>query len=336
MIANLQVLRGLAALLVVFHHSLTHFYIMGLDWPVFEVIARYGFMGVDVFFVISGVVMAISTEKIQPGQRSGLNFMKKRFLRIFMGYWPMLILAFGVVFMYSPERFNEINWLGSVLLISTRMNELLITPSWSLTYELLFYLLVGLTVLWQLKYHLFLLLAVLVFIKVNSMPFGESQFLDIVLSPFIFEFLFGYYLWKLRKPLLQRKFTLGVILILILGLICGVYFATENSTWRVFTFGLFAFAVVWLAISTEKKQLGRFYLYWMEIGNASYTLYLIHTIALLAFVGSGLRQWLVAHNLAMIGFWLMLGVVVLFSWGVYKVIEKPLYQWSVKVKNHHT
>ena len=60
MLLNLQALRGVAALLVLMHHSLAHFKAMGLSNPVFEFVATHGNIGVDIFFVISGYVMAIS------------------------------------------------------------------------------------------------------------------------------------------------------------------------------------------------------------------------------------------------------------------------------------
>ena len=90
---NIQALRGIAALLVLFHHSLPHFKAMNISNVVFESIAKFGFLGVDIFFVISGFVMAKTTIDKPQNLNASVQFILKRFLRIFLGFWPIMILA---------------------------------------------------------------------------------------------------------------------------------------------------------------------------------------------------------------------------------------------------
>ena len=80
---NIQALRGIAAFLVVIFHLLPHFRAMGLSNIVFESIAQYGYAGVDVFFVISGFVMAKTTHNLPQNFSSSKQFISKRFLRIY-------------------------------------------------------------------------------------------------------------------------------------------------------------------------------------------------------------------------------------------------------------
>ena len=53
--------------------------------------AQYGYLGVELFFMITGFVMLSSTKGITAG-----TFLKKRFLRLYPMYWMALILIFSV------------------------------------------------------------------------------------------------------------------------------------------------------------------------------------------------------------------------------------------------
>ncbi len=331
MIANLQVLRGLAALLVFFHHSLSHFYAMGLSFPFFEWIARYGFFGVDIFFVLSGLVMAKTTEHLSFGKESSFGFLKKRFLRIFLGYWPMFLLALLITNIYMPAKLEQVNWYGSLFLLSTKTEELLILPSWSLTYELLFYTLIGFALLRE-KLITWLIPGIVLatLLKVSLMSFNENQLLDVIFSPFIFEFLMGYGFWKMRNSLNSMALIWVSVFLVFAGLYFGIVHDTVNSTWRVFTYGLTALGSVVLFIRFEYLPKSWLHALFHKIGDASYTLYLLHIVLLMVFWGSGLRQWLVNQDIAGLGFVAMILLVSLVSWVVYTLLEKPLYTWSVK------
>ena len=89
-IAEIDTLRGLAALWVVFYHY-TYRYgqIYGenlLPWTVF----KHGYLGVQVFFVISGFVIYLTLER----RNNLLDFAVSRFSRLFPVYWA----AIGVTF----------------------------------------------------------------------------------------------------------------------------------------------------------------------------------------------------------------------------------------------
>ena len=90
---NIQALRGIAALMVVVYHARPHFSAMGLSNPIYESIANFGFIGVDIFFVISGFVMAKTTVDKKPSINALTKHLYKRFSRIFLGFWPIFILA---------------------------------------------------------------------------------------------------------------------------------------------------------------------------------------------------------------------------------------------------
>ena len=94
-----DILRGLAILLVMSWH---------MPWteypPVFQAIKSYGWLGVDIFFVLSGYL--IGTELLKPVQAGSAPdlrvFYIKRAFRILPVFW--LLLAVYALFPYLRER----------------------------------------------------------------------------------------------------------------------------------------------------------------------------------------------------------------------------------------
>lgn len=89
-IRGIQVLRGLAACMVVIHHSTQRFanLVAGSSTPFWE----NGASGVDLFFIISGLVMAISTLGREDKRHPAAVFLKRRFIRLVPMYWAITLL----------------------------------------------------------------------------------------------------------------------------------------------------------------------------------------------------------------------------------------------------
>ena len=98
-ITNIQYLRGLAALMVVVSHSMTHFY-STQDL----ILRKLGTFGVDIFFVISGFIMIYSTsaKNIRP-----FTFMIRRIERVAPLYWIFTTLLILMV-LISPDTFSTV------------------------------------------------------------------------------------------------------------------------------------------------------------------------------------------------------------------------------------
>ena len=134
---GLQSLRGIAALLVVLQH--VTFYacsINGIDYQPFLRI-DFGRIGVQLFFVISGFVMAGCLSQ-------GKRFLLNRMMRIYPGYW--LSLAISAVLLSAPIY----NWhltVESVALLPGPLNNSYRVPYWTLVYEMAFYVATYLVVL---------------------------------------------------------------------------------------------------------------------------------------------------------------------------------------------
>src|SRR5687768_12090847 len=98
MLNNVQALRAAAAFLVVFVHLQALATALGLGPTAFE----FGNSGVDVFFVISGLIMVLTTQRTRPGAN---QFMANRVARIVPFYWLMTVLVFGLA-LAAPQLFS--------------------------------------------------------------------------------------------------------------------------------------------------------------------------------------------------------------------------------------
>ena len=142
---GIQALRFVAAMLVVLAHSTAmvneRMHLDMFKW-------RAGWSGVDIFFVISGFVMAISSGGLMQRANGWKIFLTRRLIRIVPLYWVATtlklatIIAMPALALDSPvEVWNTI---ASYLFIPTFDDKsLLAAPllkvGWTLNYEMLFY-----------------------------------------------------------------------------------------------------------------------------------------------------------------------------------------------------
>ncbi len=137
---GLQAYRGIAALLVVVHHtygSFSHF--LGLNVPALRSLAAIGKFGVDFFFVLSGFIIAYTTYQ----QRGKLHYLKHyamaRALRVYTPYLPisvaLLLLYHLLPGLSAAER--DTSLITSLFLVPHGLPAL--SVAWTLVFEVLFY-----------------------------------------------------------------------------------------------------------------------------------------------------------------------------------------------------
>jgi exopolysaccharide production protein ExoZ len=143
---GIQYLRGVAAMLVVVYHLGSPLERMGYQghWPA----GLSG--GVDIFFVISGFVMWLTT---RGRPTTTLDFWRRRITRIVPLYWlvtsVMLIVLLAAPQLMQTARFELGHVIASYLFIpavnpARPAMEPLLFPGWTLNYEMFFYLIFGL------------------------------------------------------------------------------------------------------------------------------------------------------------------------------------------------
>jgi peptidoglycan/LPS O-acetylase OafA/YrhL len=136
---GLDALRGLSILGVVWHHT-------GEPTPAVPITYR-GFVGVDVFFVLSGflIVTLLLRERDQHGQVSLRGFYLRRALRIFPLYYGVLLGLCLLLWLVPGFSLAESFWSDLPALLTYTSNWVgmtgILAVTWSLAAEEQFYLL---------------------------------------------------------------------------------------------------------------------------------------------------------------------------------------------------
>lgn len=289
-LTGIQCLRAVAALLVVFFHL--HLFEQKLPGQmVMPAQSLYGMAGVDLFFVISGfIVTTISLGKFRsPGYAS--RFLRLRFFRIYPAYW-VYFLGLIAVYLISPRLVNHTHGrpdlLLSFLLLPQRGTPLLFV-SWTLSFELFFYLVFAVMLRWLRQSQLpYVLCAWAVIVVAGNLTLDTQQpVVGVVFSPLILEFILGCGVALFAADLGS---TAGWICTLLGagGFIAGSLLLDVSdvpfSWWsRTIVYGPSAALLVAGVIGIERGG-RRFPRAFVTLGDASYSLYLSHILVLGAVV----------------------------------------------------
>jgi peptidoglycan/LPS O-acetylase OafA/YrhL len=139
--ARLDVLRALAILLVVGHHT-------SEDWLLGPFFNRIGWAGVDLFFVLSGYLVSglLITEWQRRGSADVGRFLMRRAFKIYPSFWAMI--AVTVISLHALGHSIQIKSLICELLFLQNYGPSLWASTWSLAIEEHFYLAVALLFVW--------------------------------------------------------------------------------------------------------------------------------------------------------------------------------------------
>ncbi|HVC96672.1 MAG TPA: acyltransferase [Pirellulales bacterium] len=180
-IRELDGLRALAALAVVFFHYTSRYdSLFGHSTPLWFSLPR-GDLGVDCFFMLSGYVILMTLDRTA----SAGDFVVGRFARLYPAYWAAMLVTFAVV-TWAGLPGHEVS-LGEAVVNVTMLQQLLgarhiDSAYWSLQTELLFYgamLVLARTGMlspsrWTTTMTLWLLLATAARTAAEAQPLGVS------------------------------------------------------------------------------------------------------------------------------------------------------------------
>lgn len=285
---NIQVLRGLAALSVLIYHAGFMIEQVVNSWGPLRKFVFSGHAGVDIFFVISGYIIAESTKNIK-GHANWCRFIKRRILRVIPPYYLITFALFAIsatlptIFKSTHPSFADL--LRSLLFIPHFNQNGEIYPvvgvGWSLNYELFFYMCMALA--GALSFHKNLTLSfffVALAVIGNLFDFRSNALLSTYTSPLLLEFVFGMGVYKLKENNIGHR--LALPLAVALFLVSILFVSPESANERLIGFGLPSFLLVYAAATSSGwKNRGARAVAWL--GDRSYSLYLVHQLTLVAF-----------------------------------------------------
>lgn len=336
---NIQAMRGIAAMLVVSWHTI---YLEGQIKPGAMFVPRFfgfGGVGVDLFFVISGFVMAtiIKDKFQQPGAVT--NFLAHRITRIYPLYWfytLLLVLFLSMYSIFSHKLITHASLIQSLLLWPQPPPSPVLGVGWTLIYEMYFYFIIAFLLFLPERKFLSALGVWMVFLIVSSHFYFASPAMQVVANPLACEFIAGCLL--ARFLFCTNKSSDSIVLILamlvfLLGFGIYIYFYAkiEIGGWfRVLLFGIPSIAVIYSAVALELNG-AKFPKVLNKIGDASYSIYLSHVLVLLVMkriLDFSFVQQPVPHFLVMIATFITVIYVGMFS---YNYLEKPMMVYFRKL-----
>lgn len=270
---SIQYLRGFAAVAVVAYHA--------CQW--IQAPVAVGAAGVDIFFVISGFIMWTTTWN---GPVSPARFAWRRLTRVAPLYW-VLTLALAVAATALPGVFPHVtpqplHIAKSMLFIAHNNPEgaafPLLAVGWTLVYEMVFYLAFTVALAFGRERRM----AVLALILVPTSVFGLMHLpaYTMLANPMLLQFLAGAAVGRLwlQRGLPGRRggyiSLAGAAILFAAGHLLGV--VPETLT-RPLAWGAPATMLVLGAVCVEADGGVRSSRIWRRLGDASFSIYLIHT-----------------------------------------------------------
>jgi exopolysaccharide production protein ExoZ len=346
---SVQWLRGLAVLMVLVYHVEDALRLFP-GFGTFETLwVHLGYSAPDLFFVISGFIMCYVTfgMKFEPKR-----WLVSRFIRIYPLYMAFTFLAFLVwtvnpaMTMGAGEQTPET--IVKSFLIVPQAGLPLVFVGWTVEHEIVFYFLVfvvatlggksralinmigGLSVLASLRWLLKDTYPILDFWDFHFLSLFMVQFL---IGALVFQHMDRLKRWGSLKPAL-----FALTLFIFGGFACESGTINHENLPRVVVFGLVYGLLLLAGINYElrrRETLGEAHYqqarpFMVKVGDASYSLYLLHPFALSA-GGKILKFAGTSGSIAAVTVSL-LGVATLYAglW-FYALVEKPFLQMMKKL-----
>lgn len=338
-------IRGLAAILVVTSHA----------GDFFKIWENHAYLAVDVFFILSGFVIALAYEqKLISGKLSFLRFVGKRVIRLYPAYITSLFLGFSLVvlggFLLGK---NLILWAGlsatlTVFFIPRISGSMMFSinpPYWSLFYEFLVNFLYAAIV----PFLTTRLLVIILMSTATALSFisyfnghlnigwgNSSAHYAAGLSRSVFGILMGVLLYRIRVAMTDRLSIISpwfavaiIIFVLLFPKIQGLDYLFDIVVVTVI------FPLVIFIASQLKKS--RFDSVMLMLGAASYPIYVLHypIIKFLTIIAEALGHETIISDYAPFTGIALIVFLLVISVFMAKYIETPLRAWLGNLQCKH-
>ena len=343
----IDALRGIAAMAVVIHHALYSPLIDALRRAVprtILILCEDGFLGVDVFFVISGFVIAHSLRNIVLHPQSIALFALRRQVRLDPPYWLVLfgsLLLWGMMrALMGSARVDPLPGPGAVALNMTYLQKIARAPeilgvAWTLCIEIQLYLFFS-VLLWlgqrgrgtsSLPTRLAILLVFAT--GAASLALNSNVLHDAWMARYWWLFASGVLCyWTVRRVLSPWVFGIFIALVLVSRVQHAsnlpLYTGTASSV-VICTVGKMGRLTTLLGGPTLQY-----------LGRTSYCLYLVHWPVKIVVLGLGFaltRQ----NSLAAIAWCLLyIAVSIAVAHVLHVLVERPCIRWSSSLKRIRT
>jgi peptidoglycan/LPS O-acetylase OafA/YrhL len=331
-LANLDLLRLLAAIMVVFYHYTYSGYATGswnpIAYPELVPITQHFWSGVSLFFIISGFVIAYSAQN-----RSAFDFLTSRIARLYPAFIVCMTLTAVGMFLFAPVGIVEFamtlpRWLANLVMFSPALKQPFVDAAyWSIIIEIIFYLWVTVLIavgLFQ-KRQLEIMVIWLIISLGNEFFIESTALKHLFTTRFAGYFVLGILTFRIFAD--SRKPSVSETLIGVLALLLCVKSDHQMLVWMQTHYTQ---APEWNAASAVLKTIGMVAIINIAIrinpllktawcamlGGLTYPLYLIHqNLGFVIFhqAEGTMNRWLLLCAILMI--------MVTIAWLVYRYVE---------------
>jgi peptidoglycan/LPS O-acetylase OafA/YrhL len=294
-LTSLDVLRFIAAMSVVLYHYTYRRGAEGAAAPLsgLQAVTMHGYLGVDLFFIISGFVVLWSAR-----DRAPRDFVRSRALRLFPEFWISVLLSAAVFSLFTNITVREMG-LGMTLLNLTMIPQYFGAPYvdgvyWTLGVELKFYGLLWLLLCFKQLSRIELWLFVWLALAAAVFAFElDGPLASLVIHPFGPLFIAGGLFYLVFDSWWRPRRVAAIVVCLALGtyqaikqmpgFVDPVHITAVTRTVTALVlggcFGLFAL-VANGSVNSGDSRLA------LSLGALTYPLYLLHNVGKVLFVSA--------------------------------------------------
>lgn len=340
-IYSIQYLRGIACMLVVLLHIKS---LMPLEY---RNVFSNGGIGVDIFFIISGFIIYYATTKKEESK--GKVYFIKRALRIYPLFFVVWLIT--SIMNYGTEPFAKV--IKALFFIHNDYSVgapgfgfNMIGPAWTLTFEVVFYLLFMISCLISHKFRGLICIIMLIAIPAGlqfyfngsyslssyataNPPFENPAFglIRVLGCPIYFEFAVGIFISMLMQKIHFRVGSRSLMLISFSGFIISIMLimSFSISETQKFMLALSSFLFVLLIDFSHAKELKALSFF----GDISYAMYLCHWMIIKTYITFYPNAWNPDNSAIKITVILILTVAT--SYLLHRLIEKPGIRLARKI-----
>lgn len=331
--AVLDAVRLFAAIVVVLYHFTARAHdpweegtVSSEFFPDLSDFTVFGQFGVDLFFIISGFVILMSA-----WGRDVTSFTTSRISRLFPGYWAAVLLTAGLLmFVWSPtDKVVELTDVGvNLTMVQTAFSVPMVDGVyWTLWFELRFYVLIGILMLFGLTgTRVLAFAAIWPTAAVLAEAAGAGLLSDLLIAEYAPMFAGGMAIYMVARD----KRNLLAWLVLLQNVALGAGWASLNTRERLMEWTAFEPPVIWCVLASlacfvlvalvTLTPVSRITGRWLTTaGLLTYPLYLIHQywgFAIIRLLQDDLPRYAVLA--------IAVGASVVLAWLIHRFVERPL------------
>lgn len=340
---SIQALRGIAAVFIALEHIR---------------FLNCGAFGVDIFFALSGFMIMFTTHK---GKEA---FFRKRLIRILPLYYLMTIGTFLLLLLF-PSMFEQteakpVFLIKSLLFIPFDIGDGVIQPlmriGWTVNCEMFFYLLFFLSMQISMRYRGFICSGLIgIFVLLAELLSINNVFLTFYGAPVMLEFILGMVCYAAARFLYEHCYrrlssctvhfaafiaAVGIFVILLLTKpAINILGFRRPLIWGIpGMFLVLCFFIMGIPVKPvkpsehtplSKKVCRRVYKYFVQLGNISFSLYLIHYYPVML-LDRAVFHFTSCTPFTVLGVFISLAVSILAASISWYIMEQKLTGWMKK------